>query len=60
VSNYQLLLVTKKHVASKVFVSTTDITTQKIAQEELQDSENRQRAILESMPVLMFAMDEKI
>jgi len=43
---------------SKVFVSTTDITAQKIAQEELQDSEIRQRAILESMPVLMFAMDE--
>lgn len=43
---------------SKIFVSTTDITTQKIAQDELRDSEIRQRAILESMPVLMFALDE--
>ncbi len=43
---------------AKVFVSTTDITAQKQAQDELRDSENRQRKILESMPVLMFAMDE--
>jgi diguanylate cyclase (GGDEF)-like protein/PAS domain S-box-containing protein len=42
----------------KVFVSTTDITAQKQAQDELRESENRQRTILESMPVLMFAMDE--
>ncbi|MBN1537881.1 MAG: diguanylate cyclase [Anaerolineales bacterium] len=44
---------------AKVFVSTTDITTQKQAQDELKASENRQRLILESMPVLMFAMDDK-
>ncbi len=43
---------------SKVFVSTTNITDQKKAQDELRESEVRQRSILESMPVLMFAMDE--
>lgn len=44
---------------SKVFISTTDITSQKQAQDELRDSEIRQRLILESMPVLMFAMNDK-
>lgn len=43
---------------NKVFVSTTDITMQKQTQDKLYESENRQRLILESMPVLMFAMDE--